>query len=169
MKRLLIVSGWLLLGSCVRHSTTFILPAGYKGEVTVFYNQEKGVAEKYENGGRLIRIPASGVLLTQFKDDEGNVKHSFFYEDASGKRTPVTRYSNEDVKNDSVRQKNATGIFYDGTKGRYGASVENLPYEWFIISDFTSLDSISSAESQQHYQTLLKQAVGYDFIGTAAE
>ena len=157
----------VFMGGCIQPGITFIIPEGYKGEVTIFYNQDKGQPEKYEGGRRLLVIPPTGVLLTRFQIEHGNSRnYDYYYISKDGKRKPLRIYSPDEMKNDTVMAKNNYGIFYNGTTGRYGALIENLPYEWFIVSNFKGLDKISSKESTEAYKKRMKEAVGYDFISS---
>jgi hypothetical protein len=47
-----------------------LIPKGYEGPVIIVFNQKTGKPVKYENGSRVYEIPASGVLKTQFKEQE---------------------------------------------------------------------------------------------------
>jgi len=48
---------------------TYLIPEGYKGTVLVIFNQPDGEKPEYENSRRIYRIPATGVLFTQLKDE----------------------------------------------------------------------------------------------------
>lgn len=50
--------------------TKYILPKGFKGHVTIAFNQPTGIAPEYDShGNRIVRIPPSGILKTQMKED----------------------------------------------------------------------------------------------------
>lgn len=48
-----------------RESDIYLMPYGYRGQVTVFYNQTNGVPEKSDGHRRIFEIPATGILYTQ--------------------------------------------------------------------------------------------------------
>jgi len=50
--------------------TKYILPKDFKGHVTIAFNQPTGIAPEYDShGNRIVRIPPSGILKTQMKED----------------------------------------------------------------------------------------------------
>ncbi len=50
--------------------TKYILPRNFKGHVTIAFNQPNGVAPEYDAlGNRVVRIPPTGMLKTQLKED----------------------------------------------------------------------------------------------------
>lgn len=164
MRIIMVILCVVLCGSCVQHSTTYLIPMGYKGQVTIFYNQEHGQEMKFEDGRRMLRIPPNGVLLTKFKDDKGITDHKYYFIDPKGNKKQLRAYSATDMKDDNLIAKNEVGVFFDGTTGRYGATVENLAYQWFVVADFKTLDSISTKEYEDAYKQRMKEAVGYDFM-----
>lgn len=51
---------------------TYVLEEGFRGEVFVIYDNKYGEDIEYlEEGHRIYRIPSNGVLLTQFKTNDG--------------------------------------------------------------------------------------------------
>ena len=121
---------------------TYLIPSGFTGKVNIIFNQEKGMAPKYENGRRLYEIPPSGILLTQFKDEYGLVSHQYFYVDSIGKRTTLPILNDTAfADNQPTHDKNEIGVFYDGTTGVYGNSgnTQSLKYQQFFITSFTNL------------------------------
>ena len=48
-----------------KESDMYLMPYGYKGQVTIFYNQTDGVPEKLDGERRIFEIPTTGVLYTQ--------------------------------------------------------------------------------------------------------
>ncbi len=47
-------------------ANVFLIPEGYKGRVLIVHSCEDGVEKEFEGMRRVYRIPASGVLKTQF-------------------------------------------------------------------------------------------------------
>jgi hypothetical protein len=67
------ILGLLLLSwSCNKpfEPESHFLPKGYRGPVVIIYNQKDGLIKEYLDGRRIYRIPKSGILKTQF--DENN-------------------------------------------------------------------------------------------------
>lgn len=61
----------LLYPSKSYYPERILVPNGYIGWIFIFYDQKNGEIEKYEDGRRLYKIPANGILKTKFKDNEG--------------------------------------------------------------------------------------------------
>jgi hypothetical protein len=140
---------------------TYLIPVGFKGKVNVIFNQPKGDAMKYDNGRRLYEIPINGILLTQFKDEEGVVNHQYYYVDSVGTRQPLTIFLQED-KNSS---NDTTGVFRDGTVGVYGNSdnPKSLSYQEFYITSNKDFENYFSQEYQEKFEKKVKEITGYDF------
>jgi len=66
-----------------------LLPAGYEGPVIIILNVPNGAPKEREGKARLFRIPASGVLRTQYGPNDGWNAPAFFYVDRAGHRTPI--------------------------------------------------------------------------------
>src|SRR5687767_4635075 len=62
----------LVLCGCDRTEPEIVIvPRGYTGHVTVIFSQKLGSEASYRDGKRVYTIPQSGVLLTQFADNDG--------------------------------------------------------------------------------------------------
>jgi hypothetical protein len=59
--------------SCTRKAEKekFLIPKDYRGRVVVFFDQKKGFKKEYIDKARIYRIPANGILLTQFSENPG--------------------------------------------------------------------------------------------------
>lgn len=95
LKGLIVLLSSLMVG-CVKVSEKeaeiYLLPENYKGSVYIIFNVLKGEEAKYEHGARVYEIPASGVLLTKMKSNEGWIdsnKVKYFYLTKDGKRKPI--------------------------------------------------------------------------------
>mgnify|MGYP000294121766 CR=1 FL=1 len=78
--------------SCSRadfEPVTYLLPEGYTGPIYVVYGIQSGKEAERVDGRRIYRIPKDGILLTQYKVNEGWVGKAdirFFYQkDDEGK------------------------------------------------------------------------------------
>lgn len=64
---------------------THILTKGFTGKVYVFFDQKGSSAKEYDKETRIYRIPQSGILLTEFKENSGWIDSkkylNFYYED----------------------------------------------------------------------------------------
>jgi hypothetical protein len=99
-----------------------LIPRGYTGNIFVVYGIPSGQPPRRENGARLYRIPANGVLLTQDPPNTGiNTVWKFFYEDPGDTREPLGRIWASTVQNTPEnRAWPDVEIFYP-RQGRYRA------------------------------------------------
>jgi hypothetical protein len=108
---------------------TYLIPEGYKGTVLVIFNQPDGEKPEYEDGRRIYRIPQTGVLFTQLKDEQGIINQEYFYISPNGERRKLgvldTRDFNEEwttVKNPHEPPRDSLAVFNPGTMGTMGSS-----------------------------------------------
>lgn len=81
----------------------YVLPDGFKGQMIVFFDQSDGQDIEYKNETRVYRLPASGLLKTQFPRNGGCMgdnRIQFFYEDNAGDRGKLDFWM--DVPRDSI-------------------------------------------------------------------
>ncbi len=152
----------MVFNSCqIAESSTFMIPKGYKGVVTIVFNQKNGMPKKYENGRRFYEIPSDGILLTQFKDDYGYIDYQYFYTDSLKNRVRLREFNN--AKESQLS--NIVGIFDSGTCGVYGnpSDTNSIKIMEFDVSDFKYLDTISSKTYKDGYRQKLVNKVGHDF------
>ena len=109
-----IISGYLIIllqaiTSCYQKAEpeTYLIPSFYTGKVNILFNQTSipvkytneynkdtiytsqiGAPIKYENVRRIYEIPYTGILLTQFKENDGFIDRQYYSVDSEGKRTP---------------------------------------------------------------------------------
>ena len=107
----------------------FLIPEGFKGQVFVIFNQKDGRKEKYEDGRRVYCIPNTGVLFTQFKDEEGQIDQEYFYISKNGNRKKLGVLDTRDFNEEGNTEKNlkepprdSIAIFNPGTMGSMGNS-----------------------------------------------
>lgn len=55
----------LLTGYWGKRTDMYLMPDGFKGTATVFFNDPDGTPEKWDGKRRVFEIPASGILYTQ--------------------------------------------------------------------------------------------------------
>ncbi|MBO9584424.1 MAG: hypothetical protein J7574_09725 [Flavobacterium sp.] len=138
----------------------YLIQSGFKGKVNVIFNNAKGEPTKYENGVRIYEIPKDGILLTQFKVQEGLIKRDYYYVDGSGKRNPLKIMTDSENTNDSE-----IGIFRDGTIGVYGDSNDknSLTYQEFYVTDKNKLEGYFTDESINEFNKRVQVKTGYKF------
>ena len=110
---------WKLSNSC--EPETFILPKSYSGEVRIVFNQKCGKIVKYEGKRRVYEIPSDGILLTQFKAEQGFINQKFYILD-DNKRKEIPELMVQDFneewtseKNENEPPRNELAIFKAGT------------------------------------------------------
>lgn len=111
---------------------TYLIPEGYVGTVLVIFNQPDGEKPEYEDGRRIYRIPQTGVLFTQLKDEQGIINQEYFYISPNGQRRKLgvldTRDFNEEwttEKNPHEPPRDSLAVFNPGTMGTMGSSDDN--------------------------------------------
>ncbi len=120
---------------------TYLIPEDFNGEFRVVYGVAKGQTPTVEDGRRLMKIPANGILVVQPEFKDGKVDQQFFLVDKKGKRTPL---SNIIQYND--RLKMAPGVLYWGVGGTIPNGKESSHY-----TDFTLYRKDSKERSQEEY------------------
>jgi hypothetical protein len=148
----------------------YLIPKGFTGRVNVIFNQKDGASPKYENGRRIYEIPATGVLLTQFKDEYGLVDHQYYYVDSSGKKMPLEIYKYDYNKDGTtkwlIKDSNKVGIFSDGTTGQYGSRDNSKIVKWqeFFVCSYNGMDSFFTPEYKNQFENRLRKATGIEII-----
>lgn len=158
---LILFSSIYFFASCqTAEPETFIIPDGYKGKVMIVFEKPNGVTPKFERNRRIYEIPKSGILVTQFKINEGFMNRQFYYIDSFNQRIPIKYFKNEK----EAELTSEVGIFYSGTAGVYGNSGDphSVVYQEFIVSDYKSLNLFFNADYRKKFHESLKQAVGHD-------
>jgi len=121
----------------------FLIPKNYRGFVYISYNHKCGKPTKYEEDSRVYEIPNDGVLLTQFKDEQGFINQKFYLVD-KGKRIRIEELMVQDFneewsleKNKKEPPRNKLAIFYSGRTYSDGSS------EFFVgtYNDIKKYDS----------------------------
>jgi hypothetical protein len=172
-----------MLSSCYQKAEpeTYLIPSNYTGEVNILFNQngvtekykneygrdtvfvpELGAPVKYENGRRLYKISTDGILLTQFKENDGFIDRQYYSVENNGKRTPLEIFKFEHFKQDSagyvVSDPNKKGIFGDGTSGSYGNM--HIFFQDFTVGSYNQLDSFNAKEYRKHFDDKIEKITG---------
>ena len=106
---------------------TYLIPSGYCGRVLVIFNQPDGQKPEFERGRKIYNIPSSGILFTQFADEQGFIDQQYYYRTPTGQRQRLgvldTRSFNEEwttVKNANEPPRDSVAVFNPGTMGTFG-------------------------------------------------
>lgn len=138
----------------------YLISSNFKGKVNIVFSQANGEPVKYEEGVRIYKIPKDGILLTQFKEQQGFVKREYFYTDNNNSRKPLKIIINmEDINSSEI------SVFRDGTIGVYGNSNDkkSLIYQEFYVTDKTNFESYFSNDSINDFTKRLQLTTGYKY------
>ena len=118
---------------------TYLIPNGYRGQVYVIFNQKDGQEKEFEGRRRIYKIPTTGVLFTQFKDEQGWINQDYYYVTSSGQRKKLgvldTRDFNEEwttVKNPKEPPRDSLAVFNPGSVGGFGNSSSDTNNKVFL-------------------------------------
>jgi hypothetical protein len=107
----------------------YLIPEGYIGNVIVIFNQPDGEKTDYEDDRRVYKIPKTGVLFTQFKDEEGIINQEYYYVSPNGQRRKLGVLDNRDFNEEWTTEKNphepprdSLAVFNPGIMGTIGSS-----------------------------------------------
>lgn len=163
-----VIISLLLLSSCSQKAEpeTYLIPATYAGKVNILLNKKDGAAKKYEGGRRVYEIPADGILVSQFKVNDGLMDREYYSVDGKGKRTRLEVFKYKHREDGSfewiVKDKEAKGIFNDGISGQYGntGSSQAMSYQEFTVSNYATLDSFLTKQYQISFNERLEKITG---------
>ena len=83
--RLILSVCLLALSAChYAEPETHLIPEGYTGYVYIIQSDSLGGPEQFDDGRRLYRIPADGVLFTPFGSNDGIIDAQYFYVGTDG-------------------------------------------------------------------------------------
>lgn len=110
----------------------YILPRDYRGSVIVFFDNENGKEEKYDDeNNRIYEIDNSGILKTKFKFQKGKSRDIIY---KSENKTLKYLYPNDILWNDTITKKNNNTYVYNAGFGN--------DY-WFLVGSLDQIDSLN--------------------------
>jgi hypothetical protein len=143
----------------------YLIPEGYVGRVIVIFNQTDGEKPEYENDRRVYRIPETGVLFTQLKDEQGIINQEYYYVSPNGQRQKLgvldTRDFNEEwttEKNPHEPPRDSLAVFNPGTMGTIGSSDDKDSKVFLELSVGTYNDMKNLHEFSNDYIDSLQNA-----------
>jgi len=156
------------LSSCNQKAEpeTYLVPSNFTGKVNILFNKETGAAKEYEGKRRVYRIPSHGILITQFKTNDGFTDREYYLVDSTGERTRLEVYMIDNAKRDTaeyiVGDKNKKGVFGDGISGQYGntGDSKSAQYQEFIVSSYSQLDSFYTKEYRRDFDSRIEKITG---------
>jgi hypothetical protein len=155
-----------------KSSTTpvrYLIPEGYKGHVYVIFNQKNGQKIEFEGRRRIYRIPKTGVLFTQFKDEEGWMDEDYYYITGTGKRIKLGIFDVRDYdeewspkKNHIEPSRDSLAVFNPGTMGTIGNSDDKKSKIYIELFVGTYNDIKIKGEIKQEYIDSLQQELEHN-------
>lgn len=124
---------------------TFLVPAERRGEIVILYDEPCGEPPIYENGRRIYKIPADGILITSFKENKGHLDQIFYLLDENGKTKEIPRFHWQDFETEQENWKyfhsipvteltmDSTGVFQSYGSSMIWISKNSFSY---IVSDY---------------------------------
>ena len=151
IKNILICIMALLITGCyfkVAEKERHEIPAGFIGEVIIFFDQEIGKIKEYDKDYRIYKIDNDGILVTQFEFNEGSVNdiikdNLFFYNDSSKVMRPLTAlYNGIDTplldSNDIVVFQTKTGVYGGASfQAYYIDTLKNVKTSKYQIANYS--------------------------------
>lgn len=141
----------------------WIVPEGYTGWLIVVPDQKEGKEKEYENGWRVYRFPANGILVTQFRFNEGWHESKYFYIDKNGDRIEIPTVVN---LKDSERIAEGDSFAFLGASSMSGSKI---PYDVILYTNVHKKGSESFEPDVQDYLTLnVSNKSSYSTTGSGA-
>ena len=93
IKLLSILTATLFMNFACRQKINeiYLIPRGFSGNIAVVFDVKQGEKEELENGWRVYRIPADGILVTQASYNSTMHDEEFFFVGDGGERVPISR------------------------------------------------------------------------------
>ncbi len=118
---------------------TFLIPAGFQGNLRVVYEEPCGVQTEVENGRQLFQFPANGVLLLQKKSELLDTKDAdYFFVDANGSRKKIAQVI--DKQQQWTVQKDGSKLYLNHGNTTLKERIENEPVVVIKGQAFKSLE-----------------------------
>jgi hypothetical protein len=153
-----------LLISCHQQAEPeiYIIPENFTGKVNIIFNRKEGSEKKYDSGRRVYEIPTDGILLTQFKTNDGFIDRKYYYKSQSGELKLLKTFEADTIAAHNSLDRNEVGIFLDGISGVYGNSGEPsaLEYQEFLVSSHNSKDSFFTDEYKKNFYKKIEKISG---------
>jgi hypothetical protein len=146
---LIIVSFFLFLYIRTAEGETFLIPANYRGEIVVFYDEPCGEPPIYEGGRRLYALSPEGVLITQATKNDGYLNRRFYLVREDEHRDAIPQFGWQDFDTEKKEwgtynrataeelTKETVGVFRTYGRETYYTSRNSIGY---IVSDYRWFD-----------------------------
>jgi hypothetical protein len=112
---------------------TFLIPQEFRGKIHIHFNKPCGQVPEVADDRRQYKIPATGILLSQFPDKQGFIDQQYFLVDSLGKHILLPSLNVQDYNEEWTREKNPNepsrdilGVFHAGRVSSDGM------YEFYV-------------------------------------
>ena len=142
---LIVGSFFLFLWIRTAEAEAFIIPATYRGEIVVFYDEPCGNPAKFEQGMRLYEISPEGILVTKAPENDGYLNRRFYFVREDGTHQEIPQFGRQDFETEKAEWSKFTratkpdltldtvGAFWAYGRETYHISRNSIGY---IISDY---------------------------------
>jgi hypothetical protein len=101
----------------------FLIPDGFKGKVTIQYEQKNGVEKEFEKfWWRVYRIPRNGILKTKFAIKGNSISYSdskYYFVEEKGNRKPIKQFCDYCKEKDTLNIQVLSGKLVGEENGNY--------------------------------------------------
>ncbi|MBI2271935.1 MAG: hypothetical protein HYU69_16465 [Bacteroidetes bacterium] len=139
---------------------TFLIPQDYRGKIHIHFNKPCGQEEEVANDRRQYKIPATGILLSQFADKQGFIDQQYYLVDSLGKQTLLPQLDVRDYNEEWTTEKNPDepsrdilGVFHAGRVSSDGM------YE-FYVSTYRQLRDTFDFQYDKSFDLIEQKIIG---------
>lgn len=143
---------------------TFLIPKNFRGKIHIHFNKPCGQVAEVIDGRRQYKIPTTGILLSQFVDEQGFIDQQYYLVDSLSKQILLPQLDVRDYNEEWTTEKNPhepsrdiLGVFHAGRVSSDGM------YE-FYVSTYRQLKD--SFDFQYNKSFDLKEQKIIDDCGT---
>jgi len=140
---------------------TFLIPANYRGEIVVFYEEACGESAHFEDGRRIYRLGDDGVLITQHTKNRGFLNRKFFLVDQEGNIEEIPAFGRQDFETEKKEwrtratrpdlSKETVGMFWAYGTEMYVTSRNSISYIVASYNEFESGDAQSKFQERKRF------------------
>jgi len=128
----------MLLFACDKgEQEMLVIPKNFKGYIVVINNQKSGVPVTYEKGNRILMIPVSGVLKTQFPVNDGRMAQPQFY---YGSIAPENKLESFVMINQVPENKVVGFMGPNGSANKDLAGKERISFSFYFVGNKAEIE-----------------------------
>lgn len=131
----------------------FLIPASYRGDIVVFFDEKCGQPPKFNAGMRQYELDQNGILITQHSVNDGLLNRRFFVMSENGERFEIPAFGRQDFETEKQEwgtfnesrmgdlTKETPGVFWSYGAPTHYISKNSISY---IVSSYDELESTDS-------------------------